>query len=270
MDDKGFRAGVIINVVVAVISQLINAASLALAARDIAPSIDWLLIAVVAEIIFFVTIVVYIWRLQRILTSKSPSIQLVRAYTHEGKAWSKKPYAISPKGDTTIDYPAYYVHAEFANSPKYGTELNHANGVRAKLTFYDAEGRVLIEPIDGRWASSDEPKHPREIPSLVRVQIKSDGKPESLGFVFKPVGEAHWYVFSNDNYFFPNLRDDSLELTEQIVDVHIELTGERVHKDFWLHLYNEGKDGGIRVEKHRLWHKRRIKRKLKRVARGEK
>jgi len=261
MDEKGNKETGCIYWGLELFDMSILAGSLFLDATGIWPNIPWQWIAIGAAIIFvFLT-----WRriimLERIMWARTPSIKLKRTYVNESDMWTKLPIIISAKEEKIKTRPTYFAHAVFVNEPKRGTEQNHANDVRIVLTYYDKRGQVILDKIDGRWSGSDFPETPNDIQRVIRRRIRSDGSNETIDIALKPKNSETWYAKTNQNYFFNDMIDDSFRLHADVVDVNMELRGERVHRDFWVRMHNKGKDNGIIIEERKSWLKRLISQK---------
>jgi len=232
----------------------IASGSLALDMLGLIPDVNWRVVALVFQLMFAVLVWWHLVSLNDALTAKIPSVRLVGVFVTDSATYSEMPLIIAPIGEErTLKKPTQFAHAQIANRPRQGTEQNHANNVVALLTYYDVTGRLLLGPIEGRWSGSDAPSTPGDIQKLIRRQIRSDGLIENLDIASKAVGSKRWYAFNNQCYFFSGMVHDGYELLSDVVDVHIELRGERVRRDSWVRMYNYGKDGGIRIEQRRSW-----------------
>ena len=260
MDEKGNKETSWIYWGLELFNILILVGSLSIDAIGIWPNVPWQWIAIGAVIIFILLTWRRIYILEKIIWSKTPNIRLNKTYINEGDLWTTLPLIISAKEEKTKTRSTYFAHAIFVNEPKYGTEQNHAHNVRIILTFYNRKGKVLLDKIDGRWSGSDRPETPNDIQNVNRRRIRSDGSNETIDIALKPKDSEYWYAKNNQNYFYNNMIDDRFLLPSNLVDVNIELRGERIRKDFWVRMYNQGKDNGIIIEKRESWLKRFINR----------
>jgi len=237
-------------VAVTVITLAVSAGSLALDLGGFFPNIDWRAVALVAIAIFAISMYWQMYELSQALHAKAPKIKMLQPFIADGMTFTEMPLIReSQSEEKTRKQPTWFAYAAFINQPRYGTENNHANDVVARLTYYSPGGKRLIGPMDGRWSGADVPKTPSDIQKIIRQQIKSDGLEVTLDLAVKPRGVAELYAYSNRNYFLQNMVDDSVKLSEKIVDVHILLTGVRMKREFWVRMYNHGAGGGLHIEK---------------------
>jgi len=210
--------------------------------------VPWQYIAITAFVLFLFQTIWKIYQLQRFALSLATNVKLNNVRFKEIGLISQGSVLLSPKGETIKARSAHFVMAVFRNEPKYGTENNHANKVWASISYFDIKGNLLIGPIDGRWSGSDHPKTRNDIDGLLRRQISSDGSNVTLDIAMKPHHQNSWYAYNNNNYFFDNMIDDTRQLKTNVVNVKINLSGERVKKTFWVRINNMN-NGGIQIEK---------------------
>jgi len=247
--------------ILAMIGLLFSAYSIVNEAQNLLlgwPSYVWALIGLV---VFFVFSAFEVVSLDIELSSKRPRIKLAREpFVGLVDRWKTVPFSISEKGDNTFIEKAVYTYATFVNRPRYGTENNVAKNVLALITYYDQRGNILVETIKGRWSSSDHPKKLSDIEKLVYVDFPSDGiKENQLDIGMKPFGDKAFYAYNNDSYFPPfNLFiHDKYKITEQKIDVKVELVGERVPRpEYWFTVHNSD-ELVIRRRKKRIFYKRK-------------
>ena len=102
-------------------------------------------------------------------------------------------------------------------------------------------------PIYARWSLSDPPKTRDDLKRLMFYELDSSGKIEPIDIAFKIDSESACYAYNNDCYFEFDLKKPDFELKSEIIDVKIELSGERVKRKFKLRFYNDGKGNPIRI-----------------------
>ncbi len=242
-----------------VINFAVTVASFYLDATGFMPEVPWQFIAIGALFFFAYLAFNRIIKLDKLMWDRTPNIKLKETKVRKGGMLSKKPFILSEKGEQVKSRETYYAQAIFINEPKKGTEKNHGNNVRAILTYYDDKGNIEHDSLVGRWAGSAEPQSNNHIQEIIRRRIRSDGSNETLDIVSKPEDGNSWYVYTNENYKFQNMIDESLKLTSKVIDVCIELRGDRVKRYFWVRIRNEEGEG-ITFEKRSSWIVRLIRR----------
>lgn len=262
MDKPGYTGNRIFNWGMEILSMITTVLSLFFDFKGILPEFPWQFIAMGATVLFVVFAFRHIISLEGDLFSKVPRVILVNhPYLENVQMNSGKPIIISAKGDTVNRNISRFLKIAFANAPKHNTENNHARRITAKLTYSDKNGNILVGPIYARWSLSDPPKTRDDLKKLIFYELDSSGKIEPIDIAFKIDSEGVCYAYNNDCYFESDLKKPDFELKSEIIDVKIELRGERVtRRKFKLRFFNDGKDTPIRIEEHkslprRLFHK---------------
>jgi hypothetical protein len=231
-----------------VIGMLLTSAFWIFEIADVPPIFaDWRLAALVCFLIYTALMWWQLWTYREEIFANIPNIEFVEWEINPNVEMRRtRPSPVTPSGQySAIEYGTF-CKVVFANNPKRRTSENTANNVSAKITFYDADEKLLIGPIYGRWSDSDEPKTSIDIPSLINANILSNGTPFKLDLFMKFPEDEFCYAYNNDSYFFENWRHVNYKLTAERFFIHIELIGERVEKDFWFSVYN--KDRGKQLQ----------------------
>lgn len=187
------------------------------------------------------------------LLARVPKVVMIRGpYLENVQMDSGKPFIISAKGDTVHRDISRFLKISFANMPRHNTENNHARRLTARLTYRDDKGKILVQPIYGRWSNSDQPKTTEDLKQLFFWELDSSGKPEPLDVAFKIDSEKHCYAYNSDCYFVPNLKKPEFQLTSNVIDVLVELRGERVKRNFRIRFFNDGENSPLRLDENNL------------------
>ncbi len=257
MDKPGYSRNRIVKWVIEIISMLTTVVSLFFDFMGILPKFPWQFIAMAAATLFVIFAFRHIISLEGDLFSKVPRVVLAcQPYIENVQMNSVKPIIISAKGDTVNRNISRFLKIAFANTPKHNTENNHAKRITAKLTYCDKKGNKLVGPIYARWSLSESPKTREDLSRLIFYELDSSGKIEPIDIAFKIDSEGECYAYNNDCYFESDLKKTDFELKSEIIDVKIDLSGERVKRKFKLRFYNDGKDTPIRIENQKFLPKR--------------
>ena len=94
-----------------------------------------------------------------------------------------------------------FVKVRFINQQKEGGNVVEANGIRAKIEFYDESARLLLR-MDGRWDSS---KHPLKLGpgesfnDLLRMNFGVEEE-QNVDVAFWNPDNRQFVAFNNDSY----------------------------------------------------------------------
>jgi hypothetical protein len=259
MDTENYTTNRIFFWATEILMAIISAGSLYLDVKGLYPKVDWQWIAIGAMLVFIFTAFRHIILLEGDLLSKIPKISIaIPPYLEDVQMNSGKPIIVSSKGETVNRNISKFLKIAFANTPKHNTEKNHAKRITAKLTYRDKKGNILVGPIYARWSLSDQPKNADDLKRLIFYELDSSGKIEPIDVAFKIYSEDICYAYNNDSYFHPDLKNPEFELKSNVIDVKIELSGERVNRKriYKFRFYNDGKNVPIRIEERKSWLKR--------------
>lgn len=184
-------------------------------------------------------------RTPRIIMAREPYIELVQMN-------SGKTIIISSKGDTVGRNISRFAKFSLANEPRHNTENNHAKRITAKLTYFDEAGNKLVGPIYARWSNSVPPKTRADLGQAIFHQLDSSGKPEPIDIAFKIDSEDSCYAYNNEAYFASDLKVLGFEMKEQVINVKIDVRGERVKRKFKMRIFNDGVGKPLRIEQHAM------------------
>jgi hypothetical protein len=257
MDKAGYSSIRTFYWVTEILLLIVSTGSLFLDFRGILPQIDWRLIAAGAILFFAISAFRHIILIESDLISRTPRVRMASdPYLDFVQMNSGKPIIISPKGDTIGRNISRFVKVSFANVPKHNTENNHATRVTARLTYFDEKGRKLVGPIYARWSNSIPPKTRDDLRDIIYYQLDSSGKPEPIDIAFKIDSEGSCYAYNNEAYFASDLKVPEFEIKVPVVNVKIELRGERVNRNFKMQFRNDGTNTPIRITEHISWLRR--------------
>lgn len=147
----------------------------------------------------------------------------------------------------------------FANKPKHRTDRNHANGVRAEITYLDKNRNILIGPIDGRWGQTDQPSEIKrsETPRIESVNFPNNGAKRTLDFLMKYPEDDYCYAFNNKSYNYGYLfQNPSYEIKNKNFIVQIRLLGSYIPDKSWeLEVVTKGKNDTYKIRYGEKWQK---------------
>lgn len=248
MDKKGYTTSRIVSWTLEFVSMLVFVVSLFFDGKLMFPSVQWQWVAIWAGLVFILTALQHIIRIEGDLFSRVPKITIARRpYIEKIRMTSGKPIIVSPKGETAREGISNFVKVAFANTPKNNNENNHAKRVTARITYLDQKRHVLVGPIYARWSNSSQPRSRDDIKSLIYQELDSGGKPEPIDLAYKIESEPFCYAYNNDSYFMPDFKCPEFELRESIINIEVKLTGERVNRTYKYMIFNDGKDTPIRL-----------------------
>lgn len=245
-----------------ILMMIVSAGSLFLDVRGIIPNIEWQWVAIGSILIFIFTAFRHIILLEGDLFSKVPKIVIaINPYIEDILMNSGKQIFVSSKGETVNRNVSKFIKIAFANRPRNNTENNHAKRITAQLTYTDEKGNVLVGPIYARWSLSDQPKNSDEIKNLIFHHLDSSGKIEPIDIAFKIYSEDVCYAYNNNSYFFPDLKNPAFEIRSSVINVKVELIGERVNrkKIYKFRFYNDGKNSPIRLDEQKSFLKKLLR-----------
>jgi hypothetical protein len=257
MDKAGYSSIRIFYWATEIFLLIVSTGSLYFDFRGILPQIDWRVIAAGALLFFAISAFRHIVLIESDLISKTPRVKMARdPYLDFVQVNSGKPIIISPRGDTIGRNISRFVKFSFANTPKHNTENNHATRLTARLTYFDEKENMLLGPIYARWSNSTPPKTRDDLKDVIYYQLDSSGKPEPIDIAFKIDSEGSCYAYNNEAYFASDLKVPEFEIKAAVVNVKIELRGERVNRNFKMQFRNDGVNTPIRITERTSWFQR--------------
>lgn len=245
MDSSQYSTNRIVSWIILIVTLLLSAFSWFLDLTPFLPSTDWQWYAIIFTCLFIGTSIYRIINLENILFSKTPKIVV-----HTPPFVTKLPFSEArwfALHDTIFDYQIASI--SFANKPKRNTELNHAIGLNAQLTYKDVDGNILVGPIYAHWSNPNKPSNKKEAldDRFIYEELDSSGVPKSIYLAIKNLPNKSCYAFSNLSYI-EGFENPDFCLDSKIIDLDISLKGERVKKYFRCRIYNDGENFPLRIE----------------------
>jgi hypothetical protein len=180
------------------------------------------------------------------LPSLSTALSLGRTIWGSFRGWYAKPRIRS--GGLSLTEPigvvwqnqiigqARFLNLKVRNNPKKPWPEAVARDVHAEIEIRDNNGQLLIGPIAGRWADSDQPSEDwrKSTKPLEQVDIGL-GVSRELGVLMQHPG-GPIYVINNESWKYPRLAKPEFEIRTDSFKVRIRLIGIHVDEVFSYHL----------------------------------
>ncbi|MGD0734969.1 MAG: hypothetical protein ABR976_07465 [Terracidiphilus sp.] len=140
--------------------------------------------------------------------------------------------AISVNDGKVVIFTAHFVKVRFVNRPTRHAPTAIAQGVSAKIKFFDRGGLLVLE-MDGRWDNTDQPTL-RHITQSKRDLLLTDFAIEeehNLDVAFLDPRSGELVALNNDNYNYQYFRKpehilmgNQFRAEMRIVGVHVDVT----------------------------------------------
>lgn len=189
----------------------------------------WNLIAIA---LFLGAILWHFMDLQFSLNDKTPKIDVVAfPVLDDVKMDFNLPEA---KGIYHITGISHMAHVIFANKPKNRTNQNSVVGVRAEISYLDADKNFLFQ-VQGRWSHSDQPTEIRkgQRVTLESTDFPNNGAPRSLDLIIKYPEDNYCYAYDNNSYDAAFYLHPSYEIRHKHFFIQVQLFGAFIQDRIW-------------------------------------
>ncbi len=204
------------------------------------PNYDWRHFAIIFSIIFIVSSIIRISKLESVLSSKTPNIVIHEGpYIVEWMIMPKSWYVSGSENQVHREVPKFAL-VSFSNEPKIPTELNHAKKLTVKLIYNNNKGDIIVGPIYANWGGFVDDSGNRKQTDYIFHDLESNGFPKAIIFAIKYDSSESCFAFNYDNFHNYYRTNHDYAMTAREINVEIHITGERVNKKFNCTLINNG------------------------------
>jgi len=155
-------------------------------------------------LVFAITVIFHIVSLNSLISSKTPKMSFENLVFKKDMFPFMENSAFMREATSGVSIGGDVLRIDVCNKPKNPTEENHAKSVSAIITYYDCNGRFLINKSRGRWASGEYPKSSKSISKVLPIEISSSGSPEKLDLAIMTQlmdMKKEVYAFNNELLF---------------------------------------------------------------------
>jgi hypothetical protein len=239
--------------VAAIVSMLITAGSLGLTYAVLIPGRTGNIIALISFGVFCYFVWSQIVGLRSALEARTPEIDVAGApTTHDVAMWGR-----ARDGSVVVHAVSNMAAVPFANNPRHRTDQNHANSVRAEITYLSPNKRILVGPIQGRWGETDQPTEIRrgDRSKIDSVNLLNNGASRSLDLLIKYPEDPFCYAYNNDSYAHPNtFLNPAFLIRAKRFFVQIRLKGPFISDRTWeLEVVTKGRGDTYKIRYGGRW-----------------
>lgn len=139
---------------------------------------------------------------------------------------------ISLNDGKVVTLSAHFVKVRFVNRPTKHAPTAIAQGVSAKIKFFDVGGMLVLE-MDGRWDNTDQPslRHPTQSKRDLLLTDFAIEEERNLDIAFLDPASGKFVALNNDNYNYQNFRKpehvlmgSQFRAEMRLVGVHVDVT----------------------------------------------
>jgi hypothetical protein len=139
----------------------------------------------------------------------------------------------STKSFIPVEEEQSYIVIEFKNNPERRNEIHNANGVIARINYFDdADNNILKREIKGLWAGSEPSATPDSKPYYIfnKIDMPASGDERILCVALKNRAEQDCYSYAYESYTGNNkfLKNNNLNLGMGTIRVDILLSGDNL------------------------------------------
>jgi hypothetical protein len=179
------------------------------------------------------------------LTSSSPNLEM------NGSPYVDTRTTVLDQTLAVVGSP-FFAHAKFSNNPAERIPEATARDVVAEISIFNDDGHpaLLEQPIYGRWGDTTQPSRLAASASsreLAQVEFEPNGLPHELNLALKYPEDSNCYAFNNESYDRLDWRLPKFRLDGSTFHVRVKLIGQRVEKEWWFELINDGPNRGLRI-----------------------
>lgn len=180
--------------------------------------------------LFLIVILWHFMDLQLALTDRRPNIILEQ---------DPIPYdVLAGKQQDTIFSPTSafnFVSISFSNRPKTRTNQNHAQKLRAEITFLDENNKPLFDTIQGRWSQMEHaPKVSKsQIEEIESITLPNNGGARSVDLLIKYPEDEFCFAYNNTAYNYQFFTNPNLQIKKKRFFVRLVLMAEYMINKTW-------------------------------------
>lgn len=247
---RGF--GEVLSAIITVISWLFDI-------QGIVPQLDWKIFTLVGFLLFICLITWHIVSLNNELNERIPNIDLIEdpIYINDVRMQSK--YQTSTGSLSLLEAISCMAHIAFSNNPKYCTDKNSPDKIRAEISFYNKNNKRILGPLQGRWVETDEPPEIRKGKKriLESIDFPNNGAIRSLDLFLKYPEDEYCYGYNNDSYNYVILQNPAFIIKEKHFFVVVQLKGAYLRTKTWkFEVKTKGINDTFQIRYNEGWKKK--------------
>ena len=218
--------------------------------------IDLRVLAFIGFVLFCILVFIHIYSLNNVIHSKTPNIDIFEnIVTEDINTWHSEII----DGQELIFVTSIFNMANipFSNKPKYPTDKNNVDNVRAEITYLDENKKPLFPAIQGRWGSTYQPSEINlaESNKIESINFPNNGAVRWLNLLMKYPEDKYCYGYNNDSYHYPLFINPYYIIKKYRFFIKVSLLGAFIYKKEWVfEVITKGLNDTFKIKYGEIWY----------------